>query len=194
MRYAEDPERSDCRSIQRAILDAYTLDFAKHAPATDIPKLSMIWESLPAQLTRENRKFMFSVIKEGARSREYENALTWLANARLIHRCTLVATPKLPLAAHVNASSFKLYACDVGLLGALADLPADSPSDDLSILTGYQGAFIENYVAQHLMTLKGANLFYWRNVGREAEIDFLLKQRATELPIHSLIRLFPPIK
>lgn len=183
LRYAEDPERSDCRSIQRAILDAYTLDFAKHAPATDIPKLSMIWESLPAQLTRENRRFMFSVVKEGARAREYENALTWLINARLIHRCTLVTTPKLPLAAYANASSFKMYACDVGLLGALADLPADSPSDDLSILTGYQGAFVGNYAAQHLVEMTGSALYYWRNVGREAEIDFLLQHRGEAIPV-----------
>ena len=183
MRHAEDPEQSDCRAIQRAILDAYTLDFAKHAPATDIPKLSMIWESLPAQLTRENRKFMFSVVKKGARAREYENALTWLANARLIHRCTQVTAPKLPLAAHASAANFKMYACDVGLLGALADLPADSPSDDLSILTGYQGAFAENYVAQHLVAQTGKPLYYWRNPGREAEVDFLLQHPGGAVPV-----------
>lgn len=182
-RHAEDPEGSDCRSIQRAILDAYTLDFVKHAPATDIPKLSLVWESLPAQLTRENHKFMFSVVKEGARAREFENALTWLANARLIHRCTLVTAPKLPLAAHATASSFKIYACDVGLLGALADLPSDSPRDDLSILTGYQGAFVENYAAQHLAAQTGSALHYWRNVGREAEVDFLLQHRTSAVPI-----------
>lgn len=176
--HAEDPLRSDCRKIQCAILDAYTLDFAKHAPTTDIPKLSLLWESLPAQLTRENRKFMFSVVKAGARAREYENALTWLANARLIHRCSLVSRPKLPLAAHADASSFKIYACDVGLLGALADLPFDVPSDDFSILTDYHGAFVENYAAQQLVALTGSALYYWRNVGREAEVDFLLQHRS----------------
>lgn len=181
--HAEDPDRSDCRAIQRAILDAYTLDFAKHAPATDIPKLSLLWESLPAQLARENRKFLFSVVKEGARAREYENALTWLANARLIYRCTLVNAPKLPLAAHASASSFKIYACDVGLLGALAGLPFDAPSDDLSILTGYQGAFVENYAAQHLAETTGSALYYWRNVGREAEVDFLHQHRSGAVPI-----------
>lgn len=181
--HAEDPEGSDCRTIQRAILDAYTLDFAKHAPTTDIPKLSLVWESLPAQLTRENRKFMFSVVKAGARAREYENALTWLANARLIHRCTLVSTPKLPLSAHTDASSFKLYACDVGLLGALANLPCDAPSDDLSILTNYHGAFVENYAAQQLIALTGSALYYWRNVGREAEVDFVLQHRSGAVPL-----------
>ena len=183
MRHAEDPQGNDCRAIQRAILDAYTLDFAKHAPATDIPKLSMVWESLPAQLTRENHKFMFSVVKSGARAREYENALAWLANAGLTHRCTLVTAPKLPLAAHANAASFKMYACDVGLLGALADLPGDSPSDDQSIFTDYQGAFVENYAAQHLVAITGKPLYYWRNVGREAEVDFLYQQVGGALPV-----------
>lgn len=182
-RHAEDPAGSDCRTIQRAILDAYTLDFAKHAPATDIPKLSLLWESLPTQLARENRKFMFSVVKAGARAREYENALTWLVNARLIHRCTLVTTPKPPLAAHTDASSFKMYACDVGLLGALANLPGDAPSDDLSILTDYQGAFVENYAAQQLVALTGSALHYWRNVGREAEVDFLHQHSTGVVPL-----------
>lgn len=182
-RHAEDPESADCRAIQRAILDAYTLDFAKHAPTSDIPKLSLVWESLPAQLTRENHKFMFSVVKEGARAREYENALTWLANARLIHRCTLVTSPRLPLAAHTDATSFKIYACDVGLLGALADLPSDAPRDDLSILTDYQGAFVENYVAQHFAAMTGSSLYYWRNIGREAEVDFILQHRSGAVPI-----------
>ena len=182
-RHAEDPERNDCRKIQRAILDAYTLDFAKHAPTSDIPKLSLLWESLPAQLTRENRKFMFSVVKAGARAREYENALTWLANARLIHRCSLVSRPKLPLPAQADASSFKIYACDVGLLGALADLPGDAPSDDFSILTDYKGAFVENYAAQQLVALTGSTLYYWRNIGREAEVDFLLQHPTGVLPL-----------
>lgn len=181
--HAEDPKQSDCRTIQRAILDAYTLDFAKHAPTTDIPKLSLLWESLPAQLTRENRKFMFSVVKTGARAREYENALTWLANARLIHRCTLASRPTIPLAAQAEASSFKIYACDIGLLGALADLPNDAPSDDYSILTDYHGAFVENYTAQQLTAMASSPLFYWRNVGRDAEVDFLLQKPTGMVPL-----------
>lgn len=185
LRHSADPGGADCRSVQRAILDSYSLDFAKHAPAADIPKLSLVWESLPSQLARENKKFLFSLAKEGARAREYENALTWLVNAGLIHCCSLVATPRIPLKAHANGSSFKVYACDVGLLGALARVPPDAVQSDLSILTEYQGAFVENHVAQHLAVMTDGQLHYWKNVGRDAEVDFLLQHGSRILPIEA---------
>ncbi|MDA0323862.1 MAG: ATP-binding protein [Verrucomicrobia bacterium] len=184
-RHAEEPDGRGYRRIQKAILDSYTLDFAKHAPASDIPKLSMVWESLPAQLARENNKFLFSVIKEGARAREYENALTWLANAGLIHRSTLVTSPQVPLKAYLESSSFKIFACDVGLLGALADLPVDAVENDLSILTEFHGAFVENYTAQQLVAMMGAGLYYWKNVGRASEVDFLLQHGSIILPLEA---------
>lgn len=185
LRHSADPGSEDCRVVQRAILNSYALDFAKHAPATDIPKLSLLWESLPAQLARENKKFLFALAKTGARAREYENALTWLAHAGLVHRCVLVTTPKVPLKAHATDSSFKVYACDVGLLGALAGAPADAVQSDLSILTEYQGAFVENHVAQHLVVMMGGALHYWKNVGREAEVDFLLQHGSMILPLEA---------
>jgi predicted AAA+ superfamily ATPase len=185
LRHSLDPGSGDCRIVQRAILDSYALDFAKHAPASDIPKLSLLWQSLPAQLARENKKFLFSLAKDGARAREYENALTWLANAGLIHRCSLVTTPTIPLQAHADGSSFKVYACDVGLLGALAGVPAEALQSDLSILTGFQGAFVENHVAQHLAVMPGGTLHYWKNVGREAEVDFLFQHGSLILPLEA---------
>ncbi len=185
LRHSADPGGADCRSVQRAILDSYSLDFAKHAPAADIPKLSLVWESLPSQLARENKKFLFSLAKEGARARGYENALTWLVNAGLIHCCSLVATPRIPLKAHADGSSFKVYACDVGLLGALARVPPDAVQSDLSILTEYQGAFVENHVAQHLAVMTDGQLHYWKNVGRDAEVDFLLQHGSRILPIEA---------
>lgn len=185
LRHSADPKGGDCRSVQRAILDSYALDFAKHAPTSDIPKLSLVWESLPSQLARENKKFLFSLVKEGARAREYENALTWLGNAGLVHRCSLVAAPRIPLKAHADGSSFKVYACDVGLLGALARVPSDAVQSDLSILTEYQGAFVENHVAQHLAVMTDGPLHYWKNVGRDAEVDFLLQHGSKILPIEA---------
>lgn len=182
-RHSTDPVRGNCRVVQKAILDSYTLDFAKHAPSSDIPKLSLVWDSLPSQLARENKKFLFSVVKEGARAREYENALTWLANTGLIHRSTLVISPKVPLKTYQDASSFKIYVCDVGLLGALANVPADAVQSDLSILTEYHGAFVENYVAQHLTMMIDTDLHYWKNVGRAAEIDFLIQHGSLILPL-----------
>ncbi|MFZ4777038.1 MAG: ATP-binding protein [Terrimicrobiaceae bacterium] len=185
LRHSADPGGADCRSVQRAVLDSYSLDFAKHAPTSDIPKLSLVWESLPSQLARENKKFLFSLAREGARAREYENALTWLVNAGLIHCCSLVAAPGIPLKAHADGSSFKVYACDVGLLGALARVPPDAVQSDLSILTEYQGAFVENHVAQHLAVLTDGPLHYWKNVGRDAEVDFLLQHGSQIIPIEA---------
>ncbi len=182
-RYAADPDKGDYRIVQKAILDSYTLDFAKHAPPSDIPKLSLVWESLPAQLARENNKFLFSLIKSGARAREYENAITWLINAGLIHRSTLVTSPKIPLTAYRDISSFKIFSCDIGLLGAMANVPAASVESDRSILTEYQGAFVENYVAQHLTAMNNEELHYWKNGGRAAELDFLIQHGSEILPV-----------
>lgn len=184
-RHAVDPGRENSRVIQKAIMDSYTLDFAKHALSLDIPKLSLVWESLPSQLARENKKFLFSVIKQDARAREFENALTWLANAGLIHCSSLVMSPKVPLKAYRDLSSFKIYACDVGLLGTLANVPTDAVRSNLSILTEYHGAFVENYVAQHLTAMLDVDLYYWKNVGRGAEVDFLLQHGSLILPLEA---------
>jgi predicted AAA+ superfamily ATPase len=181
----EGPRRGEVRTIQKAILDSYTLDFAKHAPAADIPKLSLVWESLPSQLARENKKFLFALVKKGARAREYENALTWLVSAGLVHRTTLVSSPRVPLKAYQDPQSFKIYACDVGLLGALANVPQETVGGEPSLLTEYHGAFVESYVAQQLVAATGASLFYWKNVGRASEIDFLIQHRSEVLPLEA---------
>jgi len=172
-----------CRSIQRAILDAYMLDFAKHAPASDIPKLSLLWNALPAQLARENKKFLFSLVKTGARAREYENALSWLENAGLVHRCSLALKPEFPLAATADSSAFKIYALDVGLLGALAETPPEVLSGDFSILASHHGAFAENFAAQHLAGMGIRSLHYWKNPNGDAEIDFLYPSGNAILPL-----------
>ena len=182
-RYTANPNHADYRTVQKTILDSYALDFAKHAPSPDIPKLSLVWKSLPSQLAKENKKFLFSVIKEGARAREYENALTWLENAGLIHRSTLITSPKIPLIAYQDLTSFKIFACDVGLLGALSNAPTDTVQNDLSILTEYHGAFVENYVAQHLATMVDIDIHYWKNAGRAAELDFIIQNGSAILPI-----------
>jgi len=184
-RYVDGAQGSDIRAAQRMILDSYTLDFAKHAPTTDIPKLSLVWESLPSQLARENKKFIFSLVREGARAREYENALTWLESSGLIYRSTLVSTPKVPLKAYQDTSSFKIYACDVGLLGTLSGVPPEAIQSDQSVLTEYQGAFVENYVAQHLASLMDTDLHYWKNMGRASEVDFLLQSGSDILPLEA---------
>ena len=182
-RHAAGADGATCRTIQRAILDAYMLDFAKHAPASDIPKLSLLWNALPAQLARENKKFLFSLVKTCARAREYENALSWLENAGLVHRCSLALKPELPLAATAESSAFKIYALDVGLLGALAETPPEVLSGDLSILASHHGAFAENFAAQQLVAMGIRSLHYWKNPNGDAEIDFLYPGGNTILPL-----------
>ncbi len=123
--FTEGGKASEIREIQMEIIKSYVLDFAKHAPAADIPKLSQIWESIPRHLAKENKKFVFSAVKKGARGRAYEHALTWLEDAGLIHRAYAVETAKHPLKYYADTGCFKVYALDVGLLGAVARSPVE---------------------------------------------------------------------
>lgn len=181
--YAEKRSVEDVRAIQREILDAYALDFAKHAPVHDIPKLSRIWDSVPYQLSRENKKFLFSALKKSARARDYEEAVVWLEDAGLILRCFMVSKPAQPLKGHADRSHFKMYALDVGLLGAMADLSPDVLTRGHKLFDEYKGAFTENYVAQQLRGLAGQDLYYWRSDGGGAEVDFLCSCRDEILPL-----------
>jgi predicted AAA+ superfamily ATPase len=163
----------EAREIQEEIIKSYVLDFAKHAPATDIPKLTQIWDSIPRHLARENKKFVFSAVKKGARARAYENALTWLEDTGLIYRANAVETPKHPLKHYADAGSFKVYAHDVGLLGAMASAPVELLVQGERLFNEYEGAFVENYIAQQLVSHFNKSLYYWRSKGGKAELDFL---------------------
>lgn len=163
----------EIRDIQQEIIKSYILDFAKHAPPTEIPKLTLIWESIPKHLAKENKKMVFSAIKKGARGRSYENALTWLEDAGLIHRAFAVETAKQPLKHYSDTACFKVYALDVGLLGALANSPVELLVQGERLFNEYEGAFVENYVTQQLISHFPQSLYYWRSKGGKAEIDFL---------------------
>lgn len=174
--YAEKRDPEEVRQIQREVIDSYVLDFAKHAPTSDIPKLTLIWDSIPAHLARENRKFIFSALKKGARAREYENALVWLKDAGLIHRASAVQKSQFPLKHYADRSCFKVYALDIGLLGAMAQTPTTAIVERYRLFEEYKGALAENYVAQQLIALLGREeLYYWRSEGGKAEIDFLIE-------------------
>jgi predicted AAA+ superfamily ATPase len=179
--YARTRDFSEARAIQREILDAYALDFAKHAPAYDIPKLMQVWDSIPAQLARENRKFQFAALKSTARARDYENAILWLENAGLIWRCFQVAKPGQPLSAYANRSAYKIYALDIGLLGAMARILPDILVRGHDLFQEFRGAFIENYVAQALAGITGGGLHYWKNEAATAEVDFLWESPSGEI-------------
>ena len=181
--YAEAGDARIARQIQNEILDSYVLDFAKHAPATDIPKLGLIWDSIPSHLARENKKFMFSAVKKGARAREYENSLKWLQDAGLVHFCYAVSASRSPLKHYADRSVFKVYALDVGLLGAMARTPPEVAVQGDRLFTEYRGAVAENYVAQELVAGGHPDLYYWRSAGGKAELDFLYEIGRTVVPV-----------
>lgn len=181
--FVETGDLRATREIHREILDSYVLDFVKHAPSSDIPKLGLVWDSIPRHLAKENKKFMFSVAKKGARAREYENALRWLHDAGLIHLCHVVSTSRPPLSHYTDRSCFKVYALDVGLLGAMARTPLELMVHGDRLFTEYRGALAENYVAQQLIAANNPDLFYWRSSGGKAEIDFLGEVGGSVVPI-----------
>ena len=181
--FAGTGNRHETREIQEEIVRSYILDFAKHAPAFEIPKLTMIWDSIPKHLAKENKKFIFSVVKKGARAREYENALIWLEDAGLVHRATAAGTAKHPLKHYADRACFKIYALDVGLLGAMSGVPARFLAQGDRLFNEYEGAFVENYVAQQLMAHSQSPLYYWRSKGGKAEIDFLYESSGRICPM-----------
>ncbi len=181
--HVESRDSREVRIVQREILDSYELDFAKHAPSTDIPKLGLVWDSLPRHLAKENKKFMFSVVKKGARAREYENALRWLADTGLIHLCHAVETGRTPLAHYADHSCFKVYAVDIGLLGAMVGVAPELTVEAERLFTEYRGALAENYVAQQLVAAGCDKLYYWRSAGGMAELDFMLERGAQVVPV-----------
>jgi predicted AAA+ superfamily ATPase len=181
--FADKGDVREAREIQNEIINSYVLDFAKHAPAADIPKLTQVWESIPKHLGRENKKFVFSAVKKGARAREYENALTWLEDTGLIYRAMAVNTGKHPLKHYADANCFKVYAVDVGLLGAMARSPTDLIVQGERLHNEYEGAFVENFVAQELVTQLGTPLHYWRSKGGKAELDFLVEVGDSVYPL-----------
>ncbi|MEA1897393.1 MAG: DUF4143 domain-containing protein [Bacteroidota bacterium] len=180
---AEEDSLKEVRKVHREIIISYTLDFAKHAKSTDIPKLSHIWDSIVEQLARENKKFMFSAIRKSARARDYENAIIWLEDAELILRAFCVNTPKKPLQASRQRNIFKVYALDVGILGAMADLNAEILVGGDQIFNEFAGALTENYAAQQLRAVFGTNLQYWKNKNGKAEIDFLFETKGKIYPL-----------
>lgn len=171
--YSKTGSLNEVGAIHKEIIDAYVLDFAKHAPPADVPKISLIWNSIPRQLARENKKFIFSAIKKSARARDYENALMWLEDSGLILRAFSVSGAKHPLRGYMNRNYFKVYLLDVGVLGALAGVPLEVVVQGDRLFNEYQGAFVENFVAQQLTASLMMDLCYWRSEGKMAELDFL---------------------
>ena len=165
------------------ILDLYELDFSKYAEPREIPRIHAIWHSLPSQLGKENRKFIYKVIKQGARSKDYEDALLWLEDAGMIYRINNVSKPGMPLKAYEEPDAFKVYACDCGLLRRLARLPSSVILDPISNYTEFKGAMAENAVLQSLMPLlDNYTPNYWSSDSK-AEVEFLVQWQNEIIPI-----------
>lgn len=180
--YIETRESTSCRVVQQEILKAYLLDFSKHVDGTDIPKVSAIWNSLLAQLAKENKKFIFKLVREGARARMYEDALAWLELSGLIYCVREAAVARIPLRSYASSKAFKIYMLDVGLLGALSGLRAHIILEGNKLFTEFFGSFAENYTAQELIPGLKTGLFYWTSEGK-AEVDFLLEGKKDIVPL-----------
>lgn len=168
--------------ILQNILDLYTLDFSKYAEPYEIPRIKGLWNSLPSQLAKENRKFLYRVVRSGARAREYEDALLWLEEAGLTYRVFNISKPGIPLSAYRDLSAFKLYACDCGLLRRLARLSPESVLSGSSGYTEFKGALTENAILQSLIAQYDETQYYWSS-GNKAEVDFVLQLKDDVIPI-----------
>jgi len=168
--------------VQQAILDSYELDFAKHAPPKDFPKLAAIWRSIPLQLAKESSKFIFSQVKQGWRAKDLEDALEWLLGAGMVHKVTKIEKPFMPLSAYEDQAFFKLYLSDVGLLRKMAGLPAAAILEKNDTFREFKGALTENYVLCELLHSMEHTPFFWRS-GNTAEVDFVFQHGMDIVPM-----------
>ncbi len=173
----------EVRQIQNNILSAYELDFSKHAPADMVPRIRMLWNSIPAQLAKENKKFIYGLIKTGARAKEYEMALSWLTDCGLVHRVSRITKPGMPLKAYEDRSAFKLFAVDVGLLGAMGSIDSKIILEGHSIFEEFKGALTEQYVLQQLRSAADVPVHYWSAERGVAEVDFVIQLKDRVVPL-----------
>lgn len=181
--YAERGDFAEVRAIQNVLLAAYEQDFSKHAPNNIVPRLRMIWQSIPAQLAKENRKFIYGMLRSGARAKDFEVALQWLSDCGLVHRVHRVSKPGMPLKAYQDWNAFKLYLLDVGLLAAMGGVDARTLLGGSAIFTEFKGALTEQYVLQQLIAEAGVTPWYWSSEHGTGEIDFLFQQGGTIVPL-----------
>lgn len=181
--FANRQDFNEVREIQQRILAAYEQDFSKHAPNEIVPRLRMLWNSIPGQLARENNKFIYGLVKEGARAKDYEMAMLWLADCGLIHKIHRVSKPDLPLRAYEDLKAFKLFVVDVGLLSCMTGLRQSTLLEGNRLFNEFKGALTEQYVLQQLKTLTGVSIYYWTADQAKAEVDFVIDNGKEVIPI-----------
>jgi len=181
--FARKNDYSEVREIQNKILLAYELDFSKHAPSIEVPRIRMLWNSISTQLSKENKKFIYGQLQKGARAKNYELALMWLSDCGLIHKIGRINKPHLPLKAYEDTKAFKIFLLDVGLLSCVAALDAETLLKGSEIFTEFKGALTEQYVCQQLKTLKNISIYYWANDAGNAEVDFVIQTNGKVIPV-----------
>ena len=181
--FAESKDFNEVRAIQKRILAAYEQDFSKHAPNEIVPKIRMLWNSIPSQLARENKKFIYGLVREGGRAREYETAIMWLSDCGLVHKVSRVNAAGIPLKAYEDLKAFKLFIVDVGLLGCMTGLRQRTLLDGDDLFVEFKGALTEQYVCQQLKTIEALGVYYYTNDRGSCEIDFVVDTGEQIVPI-----------
>ncbi|MCL2806298.1 MAG: ATP-binding protein [Treponema sp.] len=181
--FSKDRDFNLARKIQNDILNSYQHDFSKHIPAADLQKVRQLWNSIPVQLSRENKKFIYKDVQKNATSSAFEFSLGWLESCGLVHKISRVSKPALPLKGYANTGAFKLFFCDIGLLCAMTGLEAKTIIDGDAMFTEFKGALTEQYACQEMKHFNNASLAYWTNDSATAEIDFLLQIKGKIIPI-----------
>lgn len=165
------------------ILAAYEQDFSKHAPIGIVPKIRMVWNSIPSQLAKENKKFIYGLIRDGARAKEYETAIMWLSDCGLVHKISRINAAGIPLRAYEDLKAFKLFMVDVGLLGCMAGLRQRTLLDGSDLFVEFKGALTEQYVCQQLKTIEDLEVYYYTNNRGSCEIDFVVDIGERVVPV-----------
>jgi len=182
-KFSENNNFADVRIIQKEILNTYELDFSKHAPSDIVPRVRMLWNSVPSQLAKENRKFIYGLVKKGSRAKDYESSLLWLTDCGQVHKVYRANKPSIPLKAYEERETFKLFLADVGLLSAMGEIDPGTLIDGNRIFTEFKGALTEQYVHQQLNSSDKYVIYYWSAEGATSEIDFLLQYDGRVVPV-----------
>lgn len=183
LHFSEYQDFNEVRNIQKRILNAYEQDFSKHAPNEMVPRLRMLWNSVPSQLAKENKKFIYGLVREGARAKDFETSLLWLADCGLIHQVHRITAPNLPLKAYEDLKAFKIFLLDVGLLSCMTGLRQSTFLNGNELFKEFKGALTEQYVLQQLVTIPEMSAYYYTNNRNSSEVDFVVDTGEAVIPI-----------
>jgi len=183
LRFSENNNFKEVRDIQKQILESYEHDFSKHAPSAIVPRIRMLWNSIPSQLAKENRKFIYGLVREGSRAKDYELALSWLIDCGQVSQVCRITKPGIPLKAYEDRGAFKLFMVDIGLLSAMTDIDSKTLLEGNTIFTEFKGALTEQYVFQQIISAGKFPVYYWSSERSTAEVDFIIQHENNFIPV-----------